>query len=246
MVHKPQKIVHLVAHEVRFKQGSSWINHEAGVVVEFDFFLDVGRHDGRPKTKFEQVDFVGIDFQEVLCLTKAKAFVHDHGQSRFTGLVGALRKMGEVVIHTLGFHALVAAGHARIVEETWVGFQQLIHAIKVRKKQVVKEPQGFSIQPQSEQTDKLFVPQRCRGGWDMLECIVEQNQRLIVGLQCLHVVDAFLPRFHVLGVAFQQLDKAGVCFLMAPHLLQNGGHHQQGVFMVGVEQKGLGHVLQGS
>ena len=78
----------------------------------------------------------------------------------------------------------------------------------------------------------------------MLEGIVEQNQGLVVGLQHLHVVDALFPRLEVLGVAFEELNQTGVCIFMAFHLFQDGGHHQQGVFVVGVQQQGLGKVLQ--
>ena len=79
----------------------------------------------------------------------------------------------------------------------------------------------------------------------MLEGIVEQHQGLVVGLQRLHVVDAFFPGFEVLGVAFEELDQTRVCVFMALHFFQNGGHHQQSVFVVRVEQQGLRKVLQG-
>ena len=213
-------------------------------MVELDLLLDIGGGDGGAKPELEQVDFVGIDFKKIFGLAKAQAFVHDHGQARFAGLGRALRQMRKVVVHCSGFHARVAAGHARVVEQTWVGFQQPIHAVKVCEEQMVEQAQGLSVHPQREQADELFVPQHCGGGWDVLEGIVEQNQCLFVRLKGLHVVHAFLPRFHVFGIALQQLHQAGVRFFMAPHFFQNGGHHQQGVFVVGILQQGCGHVFQ--
>ena len=150
----------MVADEVSFEQGAPRVDHEARVVVEFDLLLDVGGDNGSAKAQLEQVHFVGVDFEKVFGLPQAKAFVHDHGQARFAGLGRALRQVREVVVHRSGFHACVPVGHTRVVEKTWVGLQQPIHAFEIRHQQVVEEAKGFSIHAQGEQAHKLFVPQR--------------------------------------------------------------------------------------
>ena len=48
---------------------------------EFDFFLDVGGDNRSAKAQFQEVHFVGIDFETVFGLPQAEAFVHDHGQA---------------------------------------------------------------------------------------------------------------------------------------------------------------------
>ena len=160
VVYKAEVVVKLVADEVGFEQGAPRVDHEACVVVEFDLFLDVGSDNRSAKAQFQEVHFVGVDFEKVFGLPQAEAFIHDHGQARFAGLGGALRQVREVVVHRSGFHLCVPAGHTRVVEQTWVGLQQPIHAFEVRHQQVVKKAKGFSIQAQGEQAHKLFVPQR--------------------------------------------------------------------------------------
>ena len=76
----------------------------------------------------------------------------------------------------------------------------------------------------------------------MLEGIVEQNQCLFMRLKCLHVVHAFLPRFH--GQLRSNSCTRHVSASSWRPIFFKTGHHQQGVFMVGVLQQGCGHVLQ--
>ena len=80
-VHEPQKVIQLVSHKEGLKQGSARIHHQPGIVVQLDFFFDIGGDDGGAKTQFQQVHFVRIDFEKIFRLTQAEAFVHDHGQA---------------------------------------------------------------------------------------------------------------------------------------------------------------------